>query len=601
MLQPFHILRVNLTTGALRSEEIPRSWSRSFIGGKGLAAAYLFRDLAAGVDPLSPGNRLVLAVGPLVGIAPGCSRYCVATKSPLTGAFLDSYSGGLFPAQLRFALPDHLGVVFEGKADHLVYLKIDEGKASLEDARSLEGASTSVVASKFKGYHVAAIGPAGENLVKYATVTCDGGKHHAGRGGAGCVMGAKNLKAVVVRGRPIQDSRVEALRDADFERLAHGDEKRGTRENGTPGMVLVSNNAGTLPTRNWTRGSYGDAQAIGIDAFRRNTKHRVACFLCPVACGYNLELKEGAYAGLVTGKGPEYETVGMMGSNLEIGDLSAVAELGHACDELGMDTITTGSVLGFAMECAERGIIEDPVRFGSAGEALRLVRMIAGREGIGDLLAEGTRSAAKHIGGEARGLPVEFKGLEVPAWEPRGSLSMALAYATSDRGACHMRSWALGGDLFGSRNPFAVEKGHATAVISDQNQSSLIWSLVACAFTAYTQERALTWLNALGYEYERSELDQIGERIWNLTRQFNVREGLRRDEDVPSRLAEVPLQDAGKSEGRVLSRSDLSDLLDEYYAQRGWDAQGRPSEAKLAEIGLGGPEWGASANRKKEH
>jgi aldehyde:ferredoxin oxidoreductase len=535
---------------------------------------------------LKPENRLIFMAGPLVGLAPGCSRYCVATKSPLTGAFLDAYSGGHFPAHLRFALPDHLGIVVEGRARDLTLLRIDHGKASLESAPNLKGRSAKDVSEAFPEYKVSAIGPAGENLVKFATVSNDGGTHHAGRAGAGAVMGSKRLKAVLVRGAPLQDDRTEALRKTLLDRMAHGEGQASVRANGTPGMVTVSNGAGTLPTRQWTRGSFSGVEGLSVDVFHRNQKSRVACYLCPIACGFNLEFTEGAYEGLITGKGPEYETIGMMGSNLEIGDLSAVAKLGCACDELGMDTITAGSVLGFAMECAEKGILDEPVHFGNPEEALRLLRMIAARDGVGDLLAEGSRRAAEELGGEAGMSAVEVKGLELPAWGPRASHSMALAYATSDRGACHMRSWAVGGDAFGPRDPFAFDAEHASAVIADQNGSSALWSLISCAFTGFTNDDAVAWLDALGYETSREDLDVIGERVWNLTRMFNVREGFRRDDQFPVRLTTQPLQDGGPADGKTVDAEILRALVSAYYEQREWSPEGVPSPQKLASLEL---------------
>lgn len=586
MSADWKILKVNLSDGSIRSERVPEAWVASLLGGKGMAAAYLYREVPPKADPLGPENRLILMAGPLVGLAPGCSRYCVTTKSPLTGAFLDAYSGGHFPAHLRFALPDHLGVVVEGRAKELTVLRIDGGRAYLESASNLKGRSARDISEAFPEYKSAAIGPAGENLVRFATVSNDGGTHHAGRAGAGAVMGSKKLKAILVRGTPLQDARIGSLRKQLLDRMAHGEGQAGVRANGTPGMVTVSNEAGTLPTRHWTKGSFAGIEGLSVDVFHRNQKSRVACYLCPIACGFNLEFTEGAYEGLVTGKGPEYETVGMMGSNLELGDLSAVAKLGCACDELGLDTISAGNVLGFAMECVEKGILDEPVHFGNSEEALRILEKIAARDGIGDLLAEGTRTAAAELGGGAEMSAVEVKGLELPAWGPRASHSMALAYATSDRGACHMRSWAVGGDAFGPRDPFAFDPEHAAAVIADQNGSSVLWSLISCAFSGFDHDDAAKWLDALGYETTREDLDVIGERIWNLTRLFNVREGFGRDDQFPVRLTTQPLQDGGPADGRIVDAEILKDLVRSYYEQREWSQDGVPSSRKLASLEL---------------
>lgn len=583
---PEKILRVNLTTSEINSEQIPEKWLDQYIGGKGLGAAYLYSELEEGVDALSPQNKLLFMLGPLVGIAPGCSRYCVTTKSPHTGTFLDSYSGGHFPAQLRFSLVDHAGIIFEGQAEEPVYLKVDNGNVKLHQASDLKGEKISRVCEYFEGYKVAAIGPAGENLVKYSTISSDEGSHHAGRGGAGAVMGSKNLKAVVVKGDKLEVPEVKDLRKTHLKRLADGEDTKWAREGGTPQIIDWTNETGTLPTRNWTKGSYEKTGSLNIDVVRENTKSRDACYLCPVSCGFNLKFKEGAFKGLETGWGPEYESIAMNGANTEIDDLSAVAKIADLCDELGMDTITTGNVLGWAMECSDKGLIDYDIDFGDYKKAIELVKKVANRDGIGDLLAEGTREAAKEYGEQAKEAAVQVKGLELPGYDPRGSFSMALAYATSDRGGCHMRAFSIGSDaLGGDRDPYSTE-GHAEAVIQLQNENALLWSLIACDTTGYTLDDSVDWLNSLRYEVDRGSLEKAGERIWNLTRLFNIREGFSRSEDsIPERLKQ-PLKRGGPADGNLITDEEFNRMLDEYYEMRGWRQDGRPTEGKIEELDL---------------
>jgi len=583
----YHVLRVNLTTGKIQSDPIPDGWLEKFIGGKGLAAAYLYKDLKAGVDPLSPENLLIFAWGPLVGLAPGATRYCVATKSPHSGTFADSYSGGFFPSAMRHALPDHMAILFTGRAKHPVYLQLEDGKAQLKDAFKLWGMTISQTCQQLEQYKVACIGPAGEHLVKFATVSSDYGTHHAGRGGGGAVMGSKNLKAVAAKGKKVIPAAVRPLVAKHMMRLTTGKELQSIRDGGTPQIVDITNATGTLPTRNWTAGTFEGADQINLDQIKANSLGKVACDLCGVACGFNVSPKTGPYAGIQTGWGPEYETIGMNGSNCCIDDLSTVAKIATLCDQLGMDSISLGNAVSFAMECSQKGLIDYKISFGDREKSVELIQMIAHRQGIGDLLAEGTRRAAEKIGKpEALEAAVEVKHLELPAYDPRGSFSMALAYATSDRGACHMRAWPIASDAFGGkRDPYGTA-GHAKVVMDEQHNTALEWSLIGCAFTGYGFDYALEWLPALGYSITSEQLSQVGERIWNLTRMFNVREGFTRKEDsLPARLKR-PLQNGGPADGKALTDEAMQVMLQEYYQLRGWDDQGRPTPAKLKALGL---------------
>ncbi|MFB6291712.1 MAG: aldehyde ferredoxin oxidoreductase family protein, partial [Candidatus Bipolaricaulia bacterium] len=581
-------LRVDLTTGRISTEKIPDRWLTKFIGGKGLGAALLHEENESGLDPLSPDNNLIFVWGPLLGIAPGASRYCVTTKSPLTGTFLDSYSGGHFPTYLRFNLPEYTAVVFTGKSDKPVALKVEEGKAELVNGEKYWGKTTREMANLMDGYTEASIGPAGENLVKFATISSDGGKHHAGRGGAGAVMGAKNLKAVFVRERSKPESLPELtkLKKDQLNYLSESEATKWAREEGTIGTLAPMNEAGALPTKNWTRGKFEKAGEIDDEAVGEVVANRESCYLCPIACGYNLKFSSGTGNEWETHKGPEYETTVMNGSLPALGELEEVARIGDICDTLGLDTISAGNSISWAMECSEKGLIDYQIDFGDSVKAQELVRKIAAREEIGDLLAEGVKYAGDEIGGEAEEAAVEVKGLEYPSFEPRGSFSMALAYATSDRGACHQRAFPIGSDaLGGDRDPYAIE-GHPEAVIPDQNNRSLTYSLITCDFTAYRLDQIKDWLEKLEFDYSQEELKEIGERVWNLTRLFNIKEGFsKKDDKLPERMKK-PLQGEGPAEGNCITEEEFDSMLERYYELRGWDKVGRPTPEKVQELGL---------------
>ncbi|MBS3740196.1 aldehyde ferredoxin oxidoreductase family protein [Candidatus Bipolaricaulota bacterium] len=582
------LLRVDLTEKTIETEIISEDWLEKFIGGKGLGAALLHHENPPKVDPLSPENNLIFAWGPFLGLAPGASRYCVVTKSPLTGTFLDSYSGGHFPTYLRFNLPEYRAIVFTGKSKDPLVLEIEKGKPRLLDGDAYTKKTTREMANQKDDFLEASIGPAGENLVKFATVSSDGGTHHAGRGGAGAVMGAKNLKSVFVKkvDKPKALPELPELRKDQLNYLSTSDNTKWAREEGTIGTLNPMNEAGALPTRNWSQGTFDQAENINDKAVKEVTANRESCYLCPIACGYNLKFTPETGDEWETNKGPEYETTVMNGSLPEIGDLEDISWIGNLCDSLGLDTISMGNAISWAMECSEKGLIDYQIDFGDGEKAANLVDKVACRDGIGDLLAEGTKHAGEEIGGKAKEAAVEVKGLEFPSFEPRGSFSMALAYATSDRGACHQRAFPIATDaLSGDRDPYDTE-GHAGAIIPDQNLRSLTYSLITCDFTAYNLEQVENWLRSLDYNYSKGELKRTGERIWNLTRLFNLREGFSRNDDkLPERMKK-PLKGEGPAKGNYISEEQFEEMLDEYYHLRGWNESGRPTPDKLADLDL---------------
>jgi len=592
-----HLLRVNLTDRTVETEEVPQSYRDKFISGKGLGAAMLLDELEPGTDPLEPENKMAFVFGPLTGHAPGTSRYGVVTKSPLTGAFVDSYSGGHFPSYVRFALPTYLGIVFEGKADEPVMLRVtDDDDVTIESADHLWGSHDArETAEEFpdRNTKVAAIGPAGENQVRFATISSDEASHHAGRGGVGAVMGSKNLKAVVATGTKPDDSELQDLRIQHTQRLGTSDEVEWARTGGTQLIVDWTQTIGGLPSHNWTRGQIPDVDDLNIDAFEPGHQRPDSCYNCPVACGHVTDFSgtdvDGAFPDASVAWGPEYETVGMMGANTDITDVTGVTELADRADRLGMDTISLGNVVSWLMEVSEAGLVDHDIEFGDAETAAEVVRNIAHREGVGDSLAEGTVRAAEQLCDghpDAREAAVEVKGMELPAYDPRASYSMALAYATADRGGCHQRAFPIASDAMGGdRDPYDTE-GHAEVVVEEQNEGALSYSMVACDFTAYDYERVAEWLTEFGFDVTVDDLETVGERAWTLTRLFNLREGFGRDDDsLPERLTR-PLESGGPADGNHLTEPEFNEMLDEYYELRGWTQEGVPRMDTLEELGI---------------
>ncbi|MEM2878170.1 MAG: aldehyde ferredoxin oxidoreductase family protein [Candidatus Hadarchaeales archaeon] len=572
------IMRVDLKNGLISSEQLDKK-AETFIGGKGIGVYYLLKELKPKIDPLSPENKLIFAWGPLTGIAPTTSRLVVCTKSPLTGAFLDSYSGGVFPAKLRFGLPGHVGIIFEGRADRLSYLFIDHGNAELRDASELKGLSVAELYGKFgNGVEIAGIGVGGENMVRYATISSDWGTHHAGRGGAGAVMGSKNLKCVVVKSDP--PVLPKALKELSIKYVKKLRENPGTQwaiQIGTAGTTFSSQSAGILPTRGWSMGRFDGYDGIGPEKVKESVVERKTCYNCPLACGYSLRLK-GKYE-INTRKGPEYETIAMMGPNCGISDLSAVSKLDMTCGEYGIDTIEVGGILGWLMRCNQEGIRIHDIKFGDVEKGLDLIEEIARRKGdLGNVLADGIRKAVSAYGGKE--FAAECKGMCYPGYDPRGSVAMALAYATSDRGACHKRSWAVGATTFWGDAAFDYERAPAF-VKNDHINNSVLWCLAICDFgsPAYLEDLGKEWLDSLGYSFTVEDLRSIGARVWNMAREFNVREGFDRKDDSLPEIMKRKLEGEGPASGRSIDQEKFSMMLDKYYEMVGWTKDGKPTDS----------------------
>ncbi|MCJ2533535.1 MAG: aldehyde ferredoxin oxidoreductase, partial [Candidatus Thermoplasmatota archaeon] len=444
---------------------------------------------------------------------------------------------------------------------------------------------------------VAGIGQAGENLSRIASVTSDITRN-AGRGGAGAVFGSKNLKAVVAKGSlgvevPKIDEFMEMAKQMLWKDVVEQPDHAGLITDGTPILVDMSQDAAILPTNNWHSGQFDGYKGIDSDALKtRIFVKKKACFSCGIACGSFARVRDGMFKGSST-EGPEYETLGLAGSNCGVKNIEAVVKFSEDCDRFGLDTMSAGSAVGFAMDIYEKGIItkEDTggldLRFGNEEAYAKMPEMISLRTTkIGDLLAEGTLRAARAIGKDTEKLVIHSKGCEYPAYDPRGSIGMALAYATSDRGADHNRAWPVASDAYGEGDPWSTE-GKAAICHEEQIMKCHKWSMIFCDFYGVSDENMAMYYTAVtGLPADADWLNAVGVRIWNLVRAFNVREGFsRKDDTMPDRMSTEPLP-SGKTEGKTVSREAFETMLNEYYALWGWDERGRPTKKTLEDAGL---------------
>lgn len=598
-------LVIDLTDGIAETQAVPEPLKSDYIGGKGFGARLLWDRVSPGTDPLGPDNPLMFMTGPLTGTLAPAMRGCVVTKSPLTGLFLDSYFGGSFAPEIKYAGYD--GIIIQGRADRPVYIWIDDGRVEFRDARHLIGTDILEANRRIKAelgddtVKIAGIGPAGEKQVAFALIGCEYNRQ-AGRGGTGAVMGSKNLKAIAVRGNGlvgVQDPKRFAKACAKaFTELEESEDVKAMKLAGTASAVEFANETGLLPHKNYQFGTFAQTSKI---ADKGQSKHlwlgSSACMGCPIRCSKIGAVRTGKYKGIVTDI-VEYESAALMGSNLDISDIRAVAHLVKLCDLLGLDSMSTGALIGFAMEACEKGLIPAPksidLRFGNVAAAEYLVRAIAEkRPGLGACLARGVKAAAGEIGGNALDFAQHTKGLETPAWGPRGVSGMGLAYMTTDRGGCHQRGFALAYELageWGGRQLDPTSTTHkADLVIALQNYSAGTDTLVKCDFGSFgisgrTYAELLS--AATGREVEEALFTEAGERIWTLTRQFNLAQGMDPAADtLPRRFVKEALPD-GPAKGHRISQSDMTVMRSQYYAARGWDETGIPTPATLKRLNL---------------
>ncbi len=601
------VLRVDLGKGELREESLDPKVAKDYIGGRGLGIYYLNREVDPKIDPLSADNLLIMATGPLTGTgAPTGARYMVMTKSPLTGAITCSNSGGMFPNEFKRSGFD--AVIFSGKAKEPVYLWIEQGQAEIRDAGHLRGKTTHettdlLVAETDSKAKVACIGPAGEKGVLFASIMNDKDRA-AGRSGVGTVMGAKNLKAVVVRGKgriPLADeARFKEFNTQILNRFKAEVKKNplGLTINGTAGVVVATQNFGVLPTKNWQQGTFDGWESIqGETLSKKFLVRNKACYACPISCGRVTKVKDSKFAG--TGEGPEYETIYAMGSNCMIDNLAAVTKANYLCNELGMDTISMGATVACAMELVDRGYLSEAqigrsLKWGDAEALVELTRKTGYREGFGDKLAEGSYRLAERCGHPE--LAMVAKKQEFPGYEPRGSQAMGLAYATSPIGGSHMRGDPAYFELFGIPKPADPQqwKGKAKITKAFQDLSAILDSAGLCIFFTVRNlvdknldvppTGILEYLNAAtGANYTLSELIRAGERVINAERQFLVTAGFsRKDDALPKRLTHESMP-TGPAKGLVCH---LEEMLDDYYRAQQWTSEGIPTDKRLKELGL---------------
>lgn len=592
------VLRVDLSAGTCASEDLNMDWAERFLGGRGLATKYFVEEVAADVDPLAPENKLIMATGPLTGTYGAANgRYMVVTKSPLTGTIACSNSGGYFPSELRYAGYDL--IIFEGKAEHPSYLQIQDDRVQLVGAVHLWGKSTSETEDKIlQEFHgdakVACIGQAGENLVKFAGVIND--KHRAaGRSGVGAVMGSKNLKAVAVRGTGgVQVADPQGFRAASME--AYGLLKQnpvsaeGLPALGTPVLVNVINQLGALPTRNFQLDTFSGAEAISGETLASTyLKRNKACMGCIIGCGRVTGLKGARFQGM--GEGPEYESIWALGAACGVDDLAAITKANYICNADGMDPISLGATIACAMEMAEKGIISEaevgmPLQFGDADALVKLTEMTGKREGFGEKLALGSYRLADSYG--VPELSMTVKKQEFPAYDGRGVQGMALNYATSNRGACHVRGYLISPEVLGlpeKLDPQGTD-GKATWAKIFQDFTAVVDSSGVCLFTTFAigaPQFANFCSTATGFDFNETTLMTLGDRIYNLERLFNLKAGIDPGQDtLPKRLLQEPIAD-GPLKGEV---AHLDQMLPAYYQERGWSQDGIPTDEKLEALGL---------------
>ncbi len=599
------ILRINLTTGKASSEAVDPKFAKDYIGGRGWAIRYLTDEVDPMVDPLSPDNKLIFATGPLTATtAPTGNRYMVVTKSPLTGALAHSNSGGDFPTWMKRTGNDMF--IFEGQAKEPVYVWVNEEQVEVRPAAHLWGRDVHETTDILLGEtdpkaKVACIGPAGENLVLIAAIMND--KHRAAaRSGVGAVMGSKNLKAVVVMGRKYPaffDDEAMRKYSVELSKQVGADIKKGSslREYGTAYVPQVTNELGILPTRNFQTGVFEGVD--NIDGVALKEKHLIRhkpCYRCPIACGRLTAVEHEEYGG--EGEGPEYETIASLGSACGVDNLAALTKANYYCNELGLDTISTGLTIAAAMELYEKGVIGTdeigrPLPFGDADALIDMVQKTAYREGFGDQLAEGSFRLAEKYGRPE--VSVTARKQEFPGYDPRGSQGMGLLYATSNKGASHMEGDVAYEEVFGTpvkADPLSTE-GKGELVARFQDAFALIDSGGICVFFAvryvFTKE-LMIWpeqlaklLNfATGADYSPEEAMQAAERVYNLERLFLIGAGSGPEQDILApRMLHEPMPE-GPAKGRVV---DLEEMLSDYYKFRDWPG-GIPSEEKLKSLGL---------------
>lgn len=588
-------LRIDLSQSKVNVEKLEEEVARKYWGGRGWGGYLLLKELKPGIDPFSPENKVFFLTGPLQGtLTPYSPRFVVLTKSPLAGTFTRAVSGGQWAPELKFAGYD--GLILEGRSQKPVFILISDEKVEIRDATHLWGMTTGETENairkelKDKTVRVLSIGPAGERKVRFASVMHE--SRAAARGGTGAVMGSKHLKAIAVRGTGdvgIADlSRFKRLLVEAYDSIKKDPASPSRIKYGTTGTVAVAHELGVIPVKNFSRGVFEGIEGLMAETMREKIViHDESCFACALPCGKLSLIKEGPYAGTVL-QGPQYETIGLLGSNCGISDIEVVARANYLCNEFGMDTISAGNVIAYAMEAFQKGILKKQdtdgmeMRFGDPDILLNWINRIAKREGFGHQLGEGVKAFSQELGKDAEKFAMHSKGQEMASFEPRSVVGMGLLYATASTGANHSFGPTFREEM---KHPL-TGKGKAKIVVENQNSYCLMDSLIYCSFSRYglNHHTRMQFLSAVtGWDYHPEEIENQTHRIYTAERLFNLREGFeKKDDTLPFRSLYEPMPD-GPSRGNVVP---LEEMLPQYYALRGWDTNGEPSKERLRELGL---------------
>jgi aldehyde:ferredoxin oxidoreductase len=588
-------LLVDLSTGSGQTTTIEEPILRSYIGGAGLGTWLMHEHCPPGIDPLDPRAPLMFVFSPLVGTPLTTSaKFAVVAKSPLTGRLTDALASSHFA--IAGKLTGHDAIVLQGTCDEPSIVIVERGPTiRIEPAHDLWGLPAADAEAQLRdrlgpAYRVAAIGPAGEKGVRYATISHDG--RHAGRGGLGAVMGSKLCKAIVVRpGTKVASAHPQAVLEAakELRERSFGQATAKYRELGTMANLLAFNAISTLPTRNFTAARFDDAPKLGAEEIADMRQlARNSCASCSIGCEHIYKGPGGKKARM------EYENVFALGPLCGVGDADAVIAASSRCDELGLDTISTGGTIAWAMECAEKGLIDAPwLRFGDADALLRAIEEIGAREGLGELLAHGTREAARRVGQGSERFAAHVKGLELPGYEPRTLQAMALGLAVNARGADHNRSGAYEADLSGAHDRLAGGEAHVAGAIETENRAAVMDSLILCKFLRGVFEDPYPeWARLLhtvtGWDLDAGELETTARRIVLAKRLFNLREGWTRAEDwLPDRFLSESLElVSGRT--ATLTPNKLNAMIDSYYRSRGLEPNGVPTPGTVRELDLDG-------------
>ena len=581
-----NILRVNLTDKKASTEPLRMDFAEKYIGSKGLAIRYMYEELKPGIDALGEENKLFLTTGPLTGTPAPCSgKLSVAAKSPATGTMNDCSIGGHVGIRIKYAGYDM--IIFEGIADKPCYIVIEDDKVEFVDASELWGLGSheaeAILAEKYGiEYSIMSIGPAGENLSNMACINSDYYRQ-AGRGGIGAVMGSKKIKAILIKGtKGVKVPDIKKATDRILE-ILHEDvlqeDNTFVYDTGTTAFLEACGDGGIVPYKNFSGANDPEWEKYNGDVLMKYREGKRGCGSCGLGCGNFLKI------GNAVCEGPEYETIAVAGPNAGITDPEHIVKFNEVCDNMGLDTISTGDTIVWAMEMTEKGLYDFDIRFGEADKMIKMVEMIARQEGVGADLSRGVKYASEKYGGTD--FAMQVKGLEFPQYEPRGSWGMSLSYAVSDRGACHMRAYAPNEEVFAASIPPYTSEGKGQMVYNLGEFNAVKFSLCIYDFWGTISYDIMAEMLTLvtGRQWTADEMGEVGRRVLNIGRAFNQREGFNRAHDtIPKRLVKDALGGEGPAAGQKIPQEAFEDMLDQYYEVMGWDKNGMMPEELIQSI-----------------